>query len=351
MKQINAGIIGLGRIGMAHLEALLRLPGVSVQCVCGHDAAHAKAIAAQYAIPHHCAQPDRLIEAVDAVHNCTPNAIHDEINGAVIAAGRHLYAEKPLSGTYEGALSTYRRAEQAGIVHALNHQYRMYGAVQEMRARRKAMGRVFFVQGHYRQQSGLFETGFRAAMADGGLSWALSDIGTHLFDLARHVLGAEIARVFARTETVHPVRTRPDGARIRVSTDDLCAMLLEFEDGALGAFTISKVAAGHLNDLALSIEGQHFSLSWAQENPSELRIGHPSGQMELLTPTLQAIHPVGWMDALTASVAEFYSAVRGAISPAEMRCATLRDGAVGMALVKAALESARTGTWARVARI
>ncbi len=367
MHRTKVGIVGMGFIGKAHLDALRRIADVEVAAIAEHGEKKARELAARCGVPRGYGDPFEMIRdaGIDAVHNCTPNAWHDRINLAAIDAGKHVYAEKPLSDTAAAAREVWQRAERAGVVHGLNHQYRMNPAVQEMRARilRGDMGRAFLVSGRYHQQSGLYETDYNWRMTEGGMSCGLSDIGTHWVDTARCVLGQRVARVFAHVQTIHPVRVKPDGERVEVSTDDLSCVLLSFEGGAQGVLTVSKVSAGHMNDLALGVDGQRFSLYWEQENPNRLRMGYKNApNMDLLVApqtvdpavrdlvTLPGGHPLGFYDALTASMREFYAAVRGEIARSSMRCATFADGFEGMAFVEAAMQSHRTGTWAQVQR-
>ena len=365
MRKIRVGVVGLGLIGKAHLDALRRLPEVEVTAVCDRDAAALRSIADRYAVPLGTGDPAELIPCVDAVHNCTPNRLHDPVNRLTIAAGKHVYCEKPLSDTAADALAVWREAERAGVLHGLNHQYRMYPALQEMRARVQSgdAGRIFFAHGRYHQQSGLYAADYGWRMTEGGMSCGLSDIGTHWADAARCVLGQEIVRVMAAVRTIHPVRTKPDGTEIAVSTDDLSCVLMEFSGGAQGMLSVSKVSAGHQNDLALAVDAQHFSMRWRQEDPNRLCFGYknrPDAELRiapaLVSPdvrdlaTLPGGHPLGFNDAIFLALRDFYAAARGEIAASAMRCATFADGFAGMAFVEAALESSRTGRWAETAR-
>lgn len=362
MDKTRVAIVGMGMIGRAHWEALRRMPEVEIVAVCGSCEQEAHELAARFDIPQWYASYQEMISTsgADAIHNCTPNALHDAVNRAAIAAGKHIYAEKPMSSTAADARAVWHAAEAAGVVHGINHQYRMNAAVQEMRVRiqRGDMGRPFLVSGRYHQQSGLYATDYNWRMTEGGLSCGLSDIGTHWVDTARCVLGRELTRVFASMQTVHPVRTKPDGTQVQVETDDLSCVLVQFEGGVQGVVTVSKVSAGHQNDLVLGVDGQHFSLLWAQEEPMRLHIGHktePNATLQmapaLADPTVADLvtlpggHPLGFYDALLAAVREFYAVVRGEKAQSAMRCATFADGFAGMAFVEAAVKSASLGQW------
>lgn len=360
MRKTRVGVVGMGKIGISHLDALRRLPQVEIVAVADRTMEGAQRAADLFSVPHAYSDVHALIEQVDVVHNCTPNAVHDSVNMAAIDAGRHLYAEKPMSDTAAGAYAIYERAKKAGIVHALNHQYRMHAAVQEMSVRiaRGDMGRAFFVHGHYHQQSGLRASDYGWRMAEGGLSCALSDIGTHWADMARCVLGQDIVRVLCCTQTIHPTRTKQDGNTVSIHTEDVAAVIVMFSDGTMGNVTVSKVSAGHMNDFTLSIDGQNMSFAFAQENPDHLRIGYkgrPNENLQIspqtIDPALLSLtplpggHPTGWADSQLYALREFYGAVRGEIDPQAMRCATFQDGVHGMAFVEACMQSAKTGTW------
>lgn len=365
MKKMRVGIAGVGFIGLAHLDALRRLPEVEIVAICGLEAELTRTQAQQWDIPQWYTDVGAMLAnaRLDVLHNCTPNASHDMVNCAAIEAGVHVYAEKPLSDTAADAYRMWRLAEEKGIVHGLNHQYRMNPAVQEMHARVQngSVGDVFLVSGRYHQESGLRATDYSWRMTEAGMSYALSDIGIHWVDTARCVVGRRIEKVFASIRTVHPQRTKPDGTRITVQTDDLSCVLMAFEGGAQGMMTVSKVSAGHQNDLVLGIDGQEYSMYWEQESPNRLEIGYKRRPNEILLVepevmdpsvcdlvTLPGGHPLGFNDALLASLRSYYAAVRGEIAQSAMRCATFEDGFYGMAFVEAAMESQRTGTWATV---
>lgn len=367
MKMLRVGIVGTGFIARAHLDALRRVPGVEIAAVCGRNAAKTEAFARQNGVPAWYTDVDAMIAGADlsALHNCSGNAAHDGINRAAIAAGLHVYAEKPLSDSAETAREMWTLAEAAGIVHGLNHQYRMNAAVQEMRTRieKGEAGRVFLAGGRYHQQSGLLPSDYKPRMREKGVTWALCDIGTHWVDTACCALGQRIDRVFANVQTVHVERLDGEGKPFAVTTDDLSSVLVVFENGAQGAFTVSKVSAGHMNDLVLTVDAERMSMAWAQESPNHLSIGlrgQPNQRLQmdarLVEPSVSGLvtlpggHPLGWNDALLAAVSEYYAVIRGEIAQSKMRIATFADGYALMAFVEAAVQSSSEGRWVQVAK-
>jgi predicted dehydrogenase len=144
-------------------------------------------------------------------------------------------------------------------------------------------------------------------------------------------------------------------------------MLLRFRGGTVGSVTISQVAAGHLNDLRLAVDGEAGSAEWRQEHPDELRIAGLAGTTEIvararsaLAPGADALaalpagHPEGWADAMRNLLAAAYTAFRGE-RPAEEEAAaplpTFEDGARHMAFVEAVLRSHASGQWTPIGDI
>ena len=156
MKKINAGIIGTGFIGPAHIEALRRLGYVDVIAVAERGDDLAKSKAAELSIPKSYGDYHQLLADPDVqvVHNCTPNHLHFEVNKDILAAGKHVVSEKPLAMNSTESRELVRLAEAAGVVHAIDFNYRYMPLVQQARIMCQAtedVGRVFAIHGSYLQ--------------------------------------------------------------------------------------------------------------------------------------------------------------------------------------------------------
>jgi predicted dehydrogenase len=214
-----------------------------------------------------------------------------------------------------------------------------------------AVGTVLTVDAAYLQDWMLRPTdGNWRAGADGGASRAFADIGSHLCDLVEFVTGDRIARLSARTRTVF---TERDGQP--VGNEDLAALLVEFDGGALGTLLVSQMAAGRKNALTFEIHGTTEAIRFEQERADELWVGRRDASQlrmrdaETLQPDAARLsivpsgHPMGYQDAFNAFVRDAYAAAQG---EAPEGLPTFADGLRAAVLTEAVLASARgRGAW------
>ena len=209
MQRTNVAVIGSGFMGAAHVDALRRVPGVDVVALASIDVARARELADQFAIPNVVEDWRDLLTRSDvhAVHNCTPNNLHYEVNRAIIEAGKHVLSEKPLTMTASESAELVQLARARGVVTAINFNYRGYPLVQQAHGmiERGELGDLFVVHGHYLQDWLLYDTDYnwRLESRISGASRAVADIGSHWFDLVQFVTGRRIVRVFAHLFTAH----------------------------------------------------------------------------------------------------------------------------------------------------
>ena len=381
MTKINAGIIGTGFIGPAHVEALRRLGNVEVAAVAERDADLAAAKAEELSIPKSYGDYRQLLADPDiqVVHNCTPNHLHFEVNRDILAAGKHVVSEKPLAMNSTESRELVRLAEKAGVVHAIDFNYRYMPLVQQARLmcqEKKDVGRVLAVHGSYLQDWLHKETdwNWRLVPEMSGESRAVADVGSHWCDLIQFVTGLKIVRVMADLVTIHPTRKRPkvevetyagkilkpeDYEDVEIGTEDYASILLEFDSGAHGVLTVNQCAAGRKNRLFYEIDGSECALSWDQEQPNELWIGRRDAPNQILMkdPSLlyeeardYAHYPGGHNEAYPDGPKNLFRNVYGFIAGTRPGgdFATFVDGHNEIAICDAVLKSGKAKQWVDV---
>lgn len=380
MKRIGMGLVGAGFVGPHHLDAVRRLGFVDVVAIAGSSDASARKKADALGVPRAYGSYEALLEDPDiqVVHNATPNYLHFPVNMAAIAKGKHIVSDKPLGMTAAEAKQLLDAAKQAGIIHAVTFNYRGNPLVQQARHMIAAgtVGAPRFVHGHYLQDWLLKDTDYswRLEPDKGGASSALGDIGSHWCDLAQHISGSRITSVLADITTTIPQRKRPIGNReafaaggadeayelVDIAVEDLASVLIRFENGAKGAFSVGQICAGHKNDLVVEVCGAISSLKWRQESQNELWIGHRDRANELLPKDpglldssvqryahLPGGHQEAWADAFCNLMRDIYGFIAEGRSPGDPHppaFATFEDGYRANVIVEAILQSAAAGS-------
>jgi predicted dehydrogenase len=385
MKTLTAAVIGSGFIGPAHIEALRRIPGVRIAALASKERDRAEEIASNFGIHRVYDNWEDAIRdpEIEVVHNCTPNALHFEINKAVVKAGKHIISEKPLTLTGDESAELLTLVKKHGVVNAVNFNYRSYPLIQQARGMVKSgeVGEIFLVHGHYLQDWLYYDTDYnwRIEPRASGASRAIADIGSHWCDLVQFVTGQKIVKVCATLVTVHPKRKKAaaqvdtfkgkekriegTATTVTIETEDAGIIMFELQKGARGTVTVSQVSAGRKNCEWFEVDGSKLALAWNQEEPNQLWIGHRDRANEtlikdpsLLSPEARAYahypggHPEGFPDGLKNMFMNVYDFIRSGRDPRSdlPNFPTFADGHVENRVVEAVLKSNRKKQWVTV---
>jgi predicted dehydrogenase len=375
-------VVGVGFIGVAHIEALRRL-GIGVAGVVGSspDRARAKAEAADLPKVYESVEALAGDPDIDVIHIASPNNLHAEQVRTCLAAGKHVVCEKPLALTSTDAADLVDRARDAGLVNAVCFNIRFYPLNHQMAAmvRSGEIGEPRFVTGSYLQDWLLLETdwNWRLVAEEAGPLRAVADIGSHWLDLARFITGKRVIEVMADLHTFVPIRKHPagpvetfaavtDGEDLieeEMTSDDGAGVLLRFEDGVRGTLSIAQTAAGRKNSVSIEVDGSESALSWFSENPDHLWIGHRGRPNEILqrdpsilspdaarTVGYPGGHVEGYPDTFRALFKEVYHDVAEGGPSAEPTYPTFADGHDALLVTEAVATSSREQRWIAVQR-
>ncbi|MHB1452739.1 MAG: Gfo/Idh/MocA family protein [Saccharofermentanales bacterium] len=383
MARIKVGIIGMGFIGVSHIEAIRRIGFLELAAVADANYELALKKTEEYDIPKCYETVDALLAdpEIQVVHNCTPNNLHLEVNEKIIRAGKHVFSEKPLArNSEESSRLLALLSENKDIVHGMNFIYRMNPLVQEMKnkIRHGDIGTPMLVHGSYLQDWLLFETDYnwRIEPEICGPSRCIADIGSHWIDTAQTVMGARITSVCADLVINIPVRKKAIGQVETFSinanaeyedkvvrTEDYGAVLVKFDNGVHGVFYASEVSAGRKCHLSIEVDGSKSALYWNQETADQMWAGFRDRDNSivmrnpnLMTPEakqytyLAAGHPEGWNDAMKNNLKSFYTFIRDGRKQGVDACdfATFEDGDYIIRITEAILRSSETRQWVDV---
>ena len=296
-------------------------------------------------------------DGIDFVSIVTPNSTHYPVAKAFLEAGINVVCEKPLCFTVEQAEDLKATAEAKGLLFGVTHGYTGYcmsRVMREMVAEGK-IGKVVSVNAEYAQDWLLDELDpdnkaelnmavWRTDPKMTGASNCVGDIGTHIENYVGFITGLKIKRLLATTNTY--------GKALDLNAN----IIVEYDNGANGAYWCSQVAAGHCNGLAVRIYGDKGSLEWAQETPDVVRYTPKNCAPQLIQRNTAAVtekagacaripsgHPEGLYVAFANLYQNYVSALiakRNGEDASQFIYPTVDEGIEGVKFVHAVIESA-----------
>jgi predicted dehydrogenase len=284
-ESIGIGIAGYGMIGKLHtmnyrmLKHIYpgRLPELRLSCVMTSSAESAEKARTEGGFPSCTASLKELVHdpSVDAVDVSLPNQLHREAVLEAVSVGKAVYCEKPLAGNIDDARTIYEAVREQQTPFGMVFQYRFLPAVVKAKELLDsgAVGRIYSYRAEY-LHSGYQDPerpiSWRMKREEGG-SGALGDLGSHVIDLMRYLLG-DYAGVSCLLKTFIPERPAASGSseKAPVTVDDAAWIRAEMQNGAVGTIEVSRFAAGTLDDLSFRIYGEHGSLRFSLMDPNFL---------------------------------------------------------------------------------
>ena len=216
---------------------------------------------------------------VDVVSVTAPNAFHAEMAIAALAAGKHVWCEKPMAPKLDDAIRMRDAARRAGKAAVLGYNY-IQNPIMRYIADTLAAGTIGEVN-HVRVE---MDEDF---MADPAVpfSWrseassgygALDDFAVHPLSLIRVLLG-RVGSVLADMAKPYPERALGTGGSRVVETHDIANVLVRLESGASGVLMANRSAWGRKGRIALQIFGSSGSIVFDQERMNEVKVYRAGG--------------------------------------------------------------------------
>jgi predicted dehydrogenase len=358
LREIGVGMLGYAFMGKAHSNAFKKIAYMTwppplvprLVAIAGRNEEAVAAAAQRYGYERWTTDWRDLVgdDRIGLFDNGGPNALHAEPTVAAAQAGKHVLCEKPLGRTADESYEIWQRVAATGVKHLCAFNYRFVPAVRLAREMIEAgeLGEIRHFRGRYLQDWGddpsLDTWRFHPDEAGSG---ALGDLGAHVVDLARFLVG-EVATVSALVKTFVP------GRRV----DDAIEAAVAFEGGAVGTIESTRLALGRRNAFQWEINGQKASLAFDMERLNELQVFRADGDRARGFKTVlvtEADHPfsefwwppghiIGWGETFVHEICHLLRAIAedGEIAPYG---ATFEDGYRAAEVCDAIVRSSESG--------
>ena len=292
MRTLRVGLVGAGWISRIHVPALDAAPDVQLVAACDTEIDRALAITEPRGARAYERWEQMLDrEPLDALWLCTPPLHHRAPAIAALAAGLHVYLEKPIARTLSDAEAIVEAAESSDAICAVGYQWHATELLDEARTALAGQRIGMLVGRNYGPVAG--RPWFLDPRQGGG---QILERASHHIDLQRALAG-EISAVEAAAGGVRLAQhDKPS------SIDDAIALLLHFEDGALGSVHSAWSRDGQPELYAMDVLATEATLTF-DLGPGAYRLsGASRGQ------PVEVEHG----DPMTRSISRFLDAVRSA---------------------------------------
>ncbi len=369
--QIGIGLLGYSFMGKAHTNAFKKIPYIMyppvavprLVAICGRSEGSVAEAAKRYGYESYYTDWRKMIEsdAVQVFDNGGPNNAHAEPTIAAAQAGKHVFCEKPLARSAAEAKEMLDAVEKAGVKHMVAFNYRFVPAIVQARQLIESgrLGKIYHWRAVYLQEWGMdpkmpISWRFQKDIAGSG---SLGDLGAHIIDLARFLVG-EPQKVMGMAQNWLPQRPDGSGKMVKSDVDDGFVALMEFEGGALGTVEASRFCPGRKNYNSFEINGENGSIQfnlerlnelnvfWKGEDPKETQGFHNALISESFHPYWSNWwphgHMLGWEHSFVHEFHHFFDAIVNN-KPVDPHGATFVDGYRNAVICDAILASAQSG--------
>ena len=294
-KTINICMIGHKFMGRAHSNAYMKVDKFFdvpikpvMHTVVGRNAEELAAFAARWGWKKSSTDWKSAVTAddIELVDVGTPNNQHKDMTLAALAAGKHVFCEKPLAATLSDAREMRDAARKAKKVKTfVGYNYRRVPAVAlaHQLVNEGRIGRIYHIRAYYLQDwagpSVPLIWRFDKAAAGSG---SHGDLGAHIIDMARFITGDEFAEVsgciqqtFIKQRMIPAQGSKGGiaggakagvGKKGKVTVDDATLFLARMKSGAVCTFEATRFATGNQNKNGLEINGEKGSLMFNFED-------------------------------------------------------------------------------------
>jgi predicted dehydrogenase len=358
IPEIGVGMLGYAFMGKAHSNALRKIAYMTwpppmrprLVAIAGRNEEAVSNAAERYGYERWTTDWRDLVSdpAIGLFDNGGPNSLHAEPTIAAAEAGKHVICEKPLGRDADESYEIWSRVAATGVKHLCAFNYRFVPAVRLAREMIDAgeLGEIRHFRGRYLQDwgddPGLDTWRFHPDEAGSG---ALGDLGAHVVDLARYLIG-DVATVSGLVKTFLPGR----------QVDDAIEAAVEFENGAVGTIESTRLALGRRNAFQWEINGAKASLAFDMERLNELQVFRADGDRARGFKTVLVSEPehpfwehwwppghiIGWGETF---VHELHHLLRAIVEDGDVAPygATFEDGYRAAEVCDAIVRSGQTG--------
>jgi len=330
---VRFGLLGAGRIGRVHAKAITGDAEARLVAVADAFPTAAQAIAESYGCEIRTIDQIETADDIDAVVICTPTDTHADLIERFARAGKAIFCEKPIDlslARVEDCLKVVRET-QATLMVGFNRRFDPHFRAVRAEIEKGTLGEVEMVVITSR------DPGAPPVEYIGRSGGIFRDMTIHDFDMARFLLGEEIAEVSAMASVL------VDPAIGKAGDFDSAQVMLRTASGKMAVISNSRRAT-YGYDQRIEVHGSKGLASAENQRPVSIEVATGAGYTR---PPLHDFFMTRYTEAYAAEIAAFIAALSGkaAAKPSG------EDGLAALALAEAALKAVAEGRTVRMSEV
>ena len=330
---IRFGLLGAGRIGKVHAKAVSGNPGAKLVAVSDAMAPAAQAIADQYGCDVRTIDAIAAAKDIDAVVICTPTDTHADLIEQFVKAGKAVFCEKPIDLSLARVKQCLEvvRAHKGTLMVGFNRRFDPHFMAVRGEIDKGTIGDVEMVTITSR------DPGAPPLDYIGRSGGIFRDMTIHDFDMARFLLGEEVAEVSAMAAVL------VDPAIGKAGDSDSVQVMLKTGTGKMAVISNSRRAT-YGYDQRIEVHGSGGSVAAENQRPVSIEVATGAGYTR---PPLHDFFMTRYTEAYAAEIAAFVDAMGGKTKASPSG----EDGLLALALAEAALKSVAEGRVVKMTEI
>lgn len=269
--QIKIGVIGAGHLGRYHIECLQRIEGFSLIGFYDSDVVRAGEIASKYKVSSFDSF-EALLHAVDALCIVTPTISHFQLAESAIAAGKHLFIEKPLTDSPATSYALARQMADKKLIGRVGHVERYNPAF--VAAQKIGIDKPVFIEAHR-----------LAPFNPRGMDVpVIMDLMIHDIDLVLSMVNSDVDHIEA------------NGVGVAGKSADICNARITFKNDTVANLTASRISLKQMRKLRLFQRDQYMAMDFLNHEVQVVKLLHTEPH-DMLTMKLELPDGDRWIAA------------------------------------------------------
>ena len=327
----RGALIGCGFFANNHMHGWAEVAGAEIVAVCDRDAAKAEAMAQRFGIPAVYTDAAEMLakEHLDFVDIATTSGSHRALVELAAPRVRLVICQKPMADTLADGGAMVAAAASAGVPLVIHENFRWQRPFREIARRLSAgeLGKVHFARFSFRHGYDNYVNQPYLAEIE---RFTIMDVGLHLFDLSRHLVGDAVS-LSCRTQRLNP----------KVRGEDAFTALVGHESGATSVVDcsfFSKLTPHRFPQTTAWIEGDRGTIEIGED--FQMTVHGPDGRQQVdVEPEVPAWGERPWhiiQDSVVAFERHVVDVLDGTAEPQPSGAHNLKTLAIALAAYEAA---------------